>query len=87
MLANQSNKMLYIGMTSNLSQRVQQHKTKFYGGHTKKFNINKLVYYETFTWVHDAIKREKQLKGYIRLKKNKLIDDQNPEWNELKAPI
>ena len=83
-MTNYNNKVIYVGVTSNLPKRVHQHKTKFYDGFTKKYNINKLVYYETYTWIQDAITREKQIKAYKRSKKNKLVEHLNPNWEELK---
>ena len=62
-------KTLYVGMTNNLERRVYEHKNKLIEGFTKKYNINKLVYYETFDNVNDAIRREKQIKGWLRIKK------------------
>ena len=85
LLTNYNNKVIYVGVTSNLPQRVHQHKTKFYEGFTKKYNVNKLVYYETYTWIQNAIAREKQIKAYNRSKKNKLVEDLNPNWEELKV--
>lgn len=85
LLTNYNNRVLYVGVTSNLHQRVHQHKTKFYDGFTKKYNINKLVYYEIFSWIQEAIAREKQIKAYNRSKKNKLVEKFNPNWNELKV--
>nr|WP_299201313.1 GIY-YIG nuclease family protein [uncultured Brumimicrobium sp.] len=85
-LTNSNNTVLYVGMTSNLEQRVHQHKIKFFEGFTKRYNIDKLVYFETFTYVKDAIKREKQIKSYNRSKKNNLIENSNTDWKELKPP-
>lgn len=76
-------KTLYIGVTSNLYRRVFEHKHKLAKGFTKKYNINKLVYYETTNDVYAAITREKQLKKWSREKKIKLIESMNPEWNNL----
>ena len=87
MLSNYSNKLLYIGVTSDLAQRVHQHKTGFYDGFTKKYNINRLLYFEVYPNAETAISREKQMKSYSRSKKNKLIDEVNPQWREIKPPI
>ena len=76
-------KTLYVGMTNNLERRVYEHKNKLIEGFTKKYNINKLVYYETFDNVNDAIRREKQIKGWLRIKKIKLIESMNPKWKDL----
>ena len=74
---------LYIGVTSNLHQRVWQHKNRVFGGFTEKYKINRLVYHETFDDVRNAIDREKQLKGWIRAKKIALIKTINPTWLDL----
>jgi len=82
-LTNKSNTVLYVGVTSDLERRVWEHKEKVYAGFTSKYNVNKLVYYEDFQWIHDAIAREKQLKGGSRQKKIDLILIENPAWNDL----
>jgi putative endonuclease len=76
-------KTLYVGMTNKLERRVYEHKNKLIDGFTKKYNINKLIYYETFNNVNNAIRREKQIKGWLRIKKIKLIESMNPEWKDL----
>ncbi len=81
-MTNWSNKVLYIGITSNLQWRVFEHKNKLSKGFTYKYNINKLVYYEEYQYVDDAIFREKQLKRWLRIKKNRLIDSINSDWND-----
>ncbi|MCX6153194.1 MAG: GIY-YIG nuclease family protein [Candidatus Kapabacteria bacterium] len=78
-----ASRTLYIGFTNNLERRVFEHKNKLVEGFTKKYNITKLVYYEMTTDVYSAIAREKQLKGWLREKKVKLITDFNPEWRDL----
>lgn len=75
--------MLYVGVTNNLERRVYEHKKKCIDGYTKKYNITKLVYFDTFSTVLDAIAAEKKIKGWTRIKKNKLINSQNPAWREL----
>ena len=75
--SNWNNKVLYVGITNNLERRIYEHKNKLIEGFTKKYNVNKLVYFETTSDVKSAIEREKQIKGYTRLKKEKLIDSQN----------
>jgi len=82
-LANWCNKVLYIGITSNLERRVEEHKNKKYGGFTAKYNVNKLVYYEEYEQVADAIKREKEIKKWRRVKKENLINKINKEWVDL----
>ena len=82
-LTNVSNSVLYTGVTSDLIKRVYEHKGKFVEGFTKKYNINKLVYYEVFEDIENAILREKQIKGGSRAKKIKLVESINKEWNDL----
>ncbi len=74
---------LYIGVTNNLFRRIYEHKHKLIPGFTERYNINRLVYYEIFSDVCDAILREKQLKGWRRAKKIQLIESFNPEWRDL----
>ena len=76
---------LYTGMTNNLERRVHQHKHKLIEGFTSKYNVNRLVYYETYRDVRDAIDREKQIKGWRRSKKIALIETMNPKWQDLSA--
>jgi putative endonuclease len=82
-LTNKYNKVLYVGVTNNLVRRVYEHKNKLISGFTSKYNVNKLVYYENFQSVFDAIKREKEIKGWKREKKVALINSFNPEWKDL----
>jgi putative endonuclease len=83
MLTNKSNSVLYIGVTNNILRRIHEHKYKLVEGFTSKYNINKLVYYEFFETPEDAIKREKALKNLVRRKKEKLINEFNPNWEDL----
>ncbi len=80
-------KTLYIGITSDLYRRLFEHKQKFVNGFTKKYNINKLVYYEITNDVNAAIVREKQIKRWRREKKIKLIEGFNPEWRDLSMEL
>ncbi|GMU97211.1 GIY-YIG nuclease family protein [Ignavibacterium album] len=80
-------KTLYTGMTNNLNRRVYEHKNKLIEGFTKKYNIDKLIYFELFNNPKDAIRREKQIKGWIRKKKIELIESMNPEWKDLSEGI
>ena len=82
-LTNKYNSILYTGVTNNLSRRCNEHRKKLIKGFTSKYNIGKLVYYEVFDHINDAIAREKQIKGYTRFKKKKLIDDFNQNWQDL----
>ena len=85
MLTNHNNKVMYIGVTNNLKRRLFEHQTGLVEGFTKKYHVHKLVYYETFGNINNAIEREKQLKGWTRAKKNALVETINPEWNDLSA--
>ncbi|OGS17363.1 MAG: excinuclease ABC subunit C [Elusimicrobia bacterium RIFOXYA2_FULL_50_26] len=82
-MANASNTVVYTGVTSNLIKRIYEHKNKLVEGFTKRYNIHKLVYYEIFADIENAIKREKQIKGGSRSKKEAHISLQNPEWKDL----
>jgi putative endonuclease len=82
-MANEINTVLYVGVTNDLKRRVFEHKEKIVDGFTKKYNINKLVYYEVCQDVMGAIFGEKQLKGLSRVKKNELIAQFNPYWQDL----
>lgn len=83
MLTNTNHKVLYTGVTNDLERRCYDHKQKKIKEFTQKYNVDKLVYFEKFDFIDLAIAREKQLKGYSRLKKNELIDKLNPGWKEL----
>jgi putative endonuclease len=82
-LTNTHNTVLYTGVTNDLERRCFEHKHKLIKGFTQKYNIDKLVYFEEFDLIEIAIAREKQIKGYSRLKKITLIDTFNKEWTEL----
>ncbi len=83
-LASKRNGTLYIGMTNNVLNRNYQHKIKQNkNSFTAKYNINKLVYYEFYQYVNDAITREKELKRYKRKWKIELIEKDNPTWRDL----
>jgi putative endonuclease len=82
-LTNKNNTVLYTGVTKDLGERVYQHKEKLVKGFTKKYNIDKLVYYERFSHIDEAIAREKQIKAGSRQKKIDLINSLNPEWTDL----
>ncbi|MCL2877100.1 MAG: GIY-YIG nuclease family protein [Betaproteobacteria bacterium] len=86
-LFNQKNGTLYVGVTSNLVARVYEHKNKIVDGFTKKYNVDKLGYYEIHDDIVSAIAREKQIKGGSRAKKVALIESTNPEWNDLYSAI
>lgn len=83
-ITNKNNTVLYIGVTSNLPQRIEEHKQKRYeNSFSARYNLDKLVYFEQFQMIGDAIRREKQLKAGNRATKEKLINSINPNWNDL----
>ena len=82
-MTNNVNTVIYTGVTNNLQKRICEHKEKLVEGFTKKYNITKLVYYEEFTGIVNAIEREKQIKGGSREKKINLIKSMNPEFRDL----
>ena len=81
-LTNNS-KTLYVGVTNNFERRIYEHKHKLKDGFTKKYNLTKLVYFEMFNDINDAINREKQLKNWHRQWKINLIESKNKEWKDL----
>ena len=83
MLTDKNNRVLYIGQTNDLVRRVYEHKNKLVDGFTKRYNVDKLVYYEICEDVMSTIEREKQLKRWTRVKKNKLVESMNANWDEL----
>ncbi len=83
MMTNKHNTVLYTGATNNLSRRVFEHQSKSRSGFTSRYNINKLVYFETFGEISEAIAREKQIKAGSRQKRIDLICGMNPEWKDL----
>ena len=82
-MTNKNNAVLYTGVTNDLKRRAYEHKEKLVDGFTKKYNIVKLVYYEVFSDIENAILREKQIKGGSRTKKIELIENMNKEWKDL----
>ena len=82
-MTNWNNRVLYTGITNDIERRVYEHKNKLIKGFTSKYNINKLVYFDYTSDVKSAIEKEKQIKGWIRQKKNELIQRKNPEWKDL----
>jgi putative endonuclease len=81
-LANKS-RTLYIGVTSRLFFRVRQHRDGVLDGFTRRYKINRLVYFERFQYVKNAIAREKEIKGWLRARKVELIERMNPTWDDL----
>ena len=86
-LTNSTNKVMYIGVTNNLRRRMYEHKNGVVEGFTKKYRVNKLVYYEEYADIKDAILREKRLKGLLRIRKNELVETKNPRWNDLSIQL
>ncbi|MCB1839058.1 MAG: GIY-YIG nuclease family protein [Alphaproteobacteria bacterium] len=82
-LASKKNGTLYIGVTTDLQKRIWQHKNKEIEGFTKKYGVDKLVYFETYEDYWDAANREKRLKKWNRAWKIELIEKQNPQWQDL----
>tara|TARA_R100001369_G_scaffold14461_1_gene29081 strand:- start:7 stop:300 length:294 start_codon:yes stop_codon:yes gene_type:complete len=82
-LTNKNNTVLYTGVTSNLQKRMFEHKSKVNKGFAAKYNCEKLVYVQEFTEMNQAIEFEKKIKAGNRAKKEKLINTQNPDWNDL----
>ena len=82
-LANEANTVLYIGVTGDIKRRMYEHRNGVFDGFTKRYNVHKLVYIERYSDINIAIKREKQLKGWRREKKNRLVNEKNPQWDDL----
>ena len=87
MMSSNSNKALYIGVTGDLVRRVQEHKSGNIPGFTQKYCCHKLVYYESYSDINQAIDREKVLKGWKRSRKEALIDSMNPNRQDLSEKI
>ncbi|MDP3281494.1 MAG: GIY-YIG nuclease family protein [Nitrosomonas sp.] len=83
LLTNWNNQVMYVGVTNNLERRIYEHRNKLVDGFTKKYNVEKLVYFETASDVLAAIEREKQIRKWRREKKNQLVVGMNPEWKDL----
>lgn len=86
-MTNKTNSTLYIGVTSNLVKRIWEHKNKIIEGFSKRYNLKKLVYFETYDNINTAIVREKFLKGKKREYKINLIESKNKEWKDLYCEI
>lgn len=82
-LTNAHHNVLYTGVTNDLERRCNEHKKKKIKGFTQRFNVDKLVYFERFEFIEEAISREKQIKGFSRIKKKALIDQFNKDWKEI----
>ncbi len=86
-MSNKYNTTLYTGMTNNLKRRIKEHKTKHFKGFTSKYNVTKLVYFDTTEDMPSATKEEKRLKGLLREKKIALIEETNPDWEDLSVNL
>jgi len=87
LLTSTDNSIFYVGVTNDLIRRVLEHKIHKNDGFTSKYNITKLVYFETYSNIFEAIKREKQIKHYKRLWKANLVTRDNSDWNDLSSLI
>jgi putative endonuclease len=85
LITNWNNKVMYVGVTNNLERRIYEHKNKLIKGFTKKYNVNKLVYFEETHDVTTAIGREKEIKKWRREKKDQLVNRTNPTWKDLSS--
>jgi len=83
LMTNKNNTVIYTGVTNDLKRRVYENREKMIDGFTKKYNVNKLVYFEFTSDITSAIQREKQIKAGSRQKKIDLINSINPEWKDL----
>ncbi len=83
LMTNKNNKVIYTGVTNDLKRRVYEHREKLIDGFTKKYNVNKLVYFEFTSDINSAIQREKQIKAGSRKKKIDLINSINMDWKDL----
>lgn len=79
-LTNKHKSVLYVGVTNSLKRRIHEHCTGRNLGFTNRYNVKHLIYYEQFVEIDQALKREKEIKGWTRIKKNELIESINPEW-------
>ena len=86
-MTNRSRVVLYTGVTNDLVRRVWEHQNDAVKGYTKKYKVHILVYHETFEDVRDAITREKEIKGWVRRKKNALVETLNPKWIDLSPTL
>lgn len=82
-LTNKGRSVLYIGVTNHLERRMYEHKNHLIPGFTERYNVDRLVYFETTSEIRVAIEREKELKGWTRKRKEDLIFSQNPQWKDL----
>ena len=84
-ILSNASRMLYVGVTGDLHRRMFEHKNKLVPGFSQKYNLHRLVYWESFGNINDAIVREKAIKGWLRAKKIQLVRSMNPQWKDLAA--
>ncbi len=82
-ITNRKEGVLYIGVTNDLERRMSEHKQGLSKGFSKRYNLDKLIYFETYQYINDAIKREKNIKKWKREWKIELINEDNPKWEDL----
>ena len=82
-ISNQSHSTIYVGVTSDIAQRMAQHRNHQFGGFSARYNLTQLLYFEEFGSVAEAIAREKQIKSWSRKRKDGLISSNNPSWKDL----
>ncbi|HET7435419.1 MAG TPA: GIY-YIG nuclease family protein [Thermoanaerobaculia bacterium] len=85
LLTNYDMTVLYTGVTNSLERRIWQHKNGIFEGFTKRYKCDRLLYFEEYSEIDQAIAREKQIKGWTRAKKNALVATANPKWHDLAA--
>lgn len=78
-------RVLYVGVTNDLARRVDEHKQGSIPGFTTRYRVTRLVYFEEFADIRDAIAREKEIKGWVRTRKSRLIESRNPTWENLSS--
>ncbi len=83
MISNKKDGVLYIGVTNNLERRIFEHKNKLIKGFSSRYNLDRLIYFEQFQFIQEAIKREKNMKKWKRVWKINLIVKENPDWQDL----
>ena len=82
-ISNQSHSTIYVGVTSDIAQRMTQHRNHQFGGFSARYNLTQLLHFEEFGSMAEAIAREKQIKSWSRKRKDDLISDNNPSWKDL----
>ena len=82
-ISNQSHSTLYTGVTSDIEQRIEQHRNHTFGGFSARYNLTQLLYFEEYGTMAEAIAREKQIKSWSRKRKDDLISVGNPSWKDL----